>query len=249
LKLTKCLIRVLRGCWKLTCQYWSHKVCIGCVPPCALITAVYLRLMEPMTRTWKSCGMSFHSWMRSLPSCCRFVGCGGRWRNRHSISSQTCSICRVCWPWQYINVVFVQNMTDNQYVCVGSLPYSWRLVLTVKYPPSTPWKLRGFGHVYPMKCAWLWSCLPHERCMALVMSTPWKVHGFGHVYPMKGACLWSCLPHERCMALVMSSSWKVHGFGHVYPMKGACLWSCLPHERCMALVMFSSWKVHGCGHV
>jgi hypothetical protein len=22
-------------------------------------------------------------------------------------------IWRVCWPWQYINVVFVQNMTDN----------------------------------------------------------------------------------------------------------------------------------------
>ena len=61
-------------------------------PPCALITAVHLLLMEPMTCAWKSCGMSFYTWMRSLPSCCRFVGCWGRWRNRRSISSQTCSI-------------------------------------------------------------------------------------------------------------------------------------------------------------
>ena len=66
----------------------QYQVC----PPHALITAVHLRLTEPMTCVWKSCGMSYHTRMRVLASCHRSFGCWGSWRNRRSISYQTCSI-------------------------------------------------------------------------------------------------------------------------------------------------------------
>ena len=42
-------------------------------PPCVLITADHIRLMDPMALAWKSCKMTIHTYMRSLLSCSRFI--------------------------------------------------------------------------------------------------------------------------------------------------------------------------------